>query len=276
MSATILIIDADPVQLRLLETMVHQFGYQAETAASTEAMLARLQALSAAQVDLAILDLAMPNGMAVLARLRERGAKLPIIVRTARGSVESVVPLMRLGAQDFVVNPVAPERLQVAIKNALATARLAEEVRFLSRRARGTLAFQDLAGASAEMARAIRQGEKAANWPFPCFSKGSPVPARKFSRARSTALQAGAAAPSRPSIAAPRQTISRACCLGAKRGRVPPKRPSANASRRGAARFFSTGSANCRWKRRRGFCASSKRARSIAPGRNAHRAPMSA
>ena len=184
MSATILIIDADPVQLRLLETMVHQFGYQAETAASTEAMLARLQALSAAQVDLAILDLAMPNGMAVLARLREQGAKLPIIVQTARGSVESVVPLMRLGAQDFVVNPVAPERLQVAIKNALATARLAEEVRFLSRRAHGTLAFQDLAGASAEMARAIRQGEKAAKLAIPVLLEGEPGAGKEiFARA---------------------------------------------------------------------------------------------
>src|SRR5271156_334069 len=120
MSATILIIDADPVQRRLVETLVHQFGYQAETAASTEAMLARLQALSAPPVDLAILDLAMPNGCAMLARLRERALSLPIIVQTARGSVESMVPLMRLGAQDFVVNPVAPERLQVAIKNALA------------------------------------------------------------------------------------------------------------------------------------------------------------
>ena len=164
MSPKILIADDDPVQRRLLETLVHQFGYQAETVESGEAVLARLQASSAAPVDLVILDLVMPNldGMAVLSRLRERGEKFPIIVQTSRTSVESAVPAMRLGAYDFVVKPVGPERLQVAIKNALAAARLAEEVSFLTRRAFGTLAFKDLAGDSVEMARAVRQGERAA------------------------------------------------------------------------------------------------------------------
>ena len=133
MSPKILIADDDPVQRRLLETLVHQFGYQAETVESGEAVLARLQAPSAAPVDLVIFDLVMPNldGMAVLSRLRERGEKRPIIVQTSPASVELAIPAMRLGAHDFVVKPVGPERLHVAIKNALATARLAEELSFL-------------------------------------------------------------------------------------------------------------------------------------------------
>jgi DNA-binding NtrC family response regulator len=186
MSARILIADDDPVQRRFLETLVHQFGYQAETAESGEAMLVRLQASGAAPIDLAILDLALPNldGMAVLSRLRERGEKLPIIVQTSRASVGSAVPAMRLGAHDFVVKPIGPERLQVAIKNALATARLAEEVRFLSRRAFGTLAFEDLAGDSAEMARAVRQGERAAKLAVPVLLEGEPGAGKEiFARA---------------------------------------------------------------------------------------------
>ena len=51
MSERILIVDDDPVQRRLLETLVHQFGYQAETVESGEAVLTRLQASSAAPVD---------------------------------------------------------------------------------------------------------------------------------------------------------------------------------------------------------------------------------
>jgi len=185
MSARILIAADDPLQRRLLETLVHQFGYQAETA-ETEAAAARLQALSALPVDLAILDLAPPNldGMAVLSRLREQGEKLPIIVQTSRASVDAVASLMRLGAQDFVVKPPAPERLQVAIKNALAAARLAEEVRFLTRRAFATLALQDLAGTSAEMARAVRQGEKAAKLAIPVLLEGEPGAGKEiFARA---------------------------------------------------------------------------------------------
>ena len=69
---------------------------------------------------------------------------------------------------------VGPERLQVAIKNALAAARLAEEVSFLTRRAFGTLAFKDLAADSVEMARAVRQGERAAKLAIPVLLEGEP------------------------------------------------------------------------------------------------------
>src|SRR6202047_2230167 len=129
MSPHTLLADEDPaLRRRPLETLVHQCGYQAETVASGEAVLARLQTSSAAPVDLVILDLVMANldGMVVLSRLRERREKRPIIVQTSRASVESAVPAMRLGAHDFVVKPVGPERLQVAIKNALAAARRAD------------------------------------------------------------------------------------------------------------------------------------------------------
>src|ERR1700730_13068814 len=186
MSPKILIVDDDPVQRRLLETLVHQFGYQAETVECGEAVLARRQASSAAPVDLVILDLVMPNldGMVVLSRLRERGEKRPIIVQTSRASVESAVPAIRLGAHDFVVKPVGPERLQIAIKNALASTRLAEEVRFLSRQAFGTLVFKDLAGNSMEMVRAVRQGERAAKLAIPVLLEGEPGTGKEiFARA---------------------------------------------------------------------------------------------
>ena len=266
MSPKILIADDDPVQRRLLETLVHQFGYQAETVESGEAVLARLQASSAAPVDLVILDLVMPNldGMAVLSRLRERGAKLPIIVQTSPASVESAVPAMRLGAHDFVVKPVGPERLQVAIKNALAADRLAEEVSFLTRRAFGTLAIQGPRG------RQRGNGSRR-----PAGRKGGKIRHPRASRRRAWHRQGNFRARDPRGFRPPRRrvrdfqlrrlrrTISNGCCLAAKRGRfpAPPEKTLANASRRGAARFFSTGSANCRLRRRGGFCASFKRAR---------------
>ncbi|MGH6839461.1 MAG: sigma-54-dependent transcriptional regulator [Methylocella sp.] len=173
MSATILIAGDDFPQRRLIATLVHQFGYQALTVATSEA-LARLHASRASPVDLAILDLVNSDGLAVLARLRELAEKLPIIVQTSKAAVDEVIRAMHLGARDFVVKPVGPERLRVAIKNALATARLEEEVRFLTRRAVGALAFKDLGGGSAEMARAIRQGEKAAKLAIPVLLEGEP------------------------------------------------------------------------------------------------------
>ncbi len=73
-------------------------------------------------VNLVVLDLVMPDldGMGVLSRMRQREITTPAIVQTAHGSIEAVISAMRAGAVDFVVKPVGAERLQVAIKNALA------------------------------------------------------------------------------------------------------------------------------------------------------------
>ena len=70
-----------------------------------------------------VLDLVMPDldGLGVLARMREAGLDIPVIVQTAHGGIDNVVSVMRAGATDFVVKPASPERLQVSLRNALAT-----------------------------------------------------------------------------------------------------------------------------------------------------------
>lgn len=174
MSARILIADDDPVQRQLLETLCHRLGYEAETTESGEAALARLRSLSGPPIGLLILDLVMPDldGMAVLASLKEAGSSLPVIVEISQSGVESALAAIRAGAHDFVVKPAGPERLLVAIKNALAAARLAEEVRHFSRWSSAGLALDDLIGESAEMARAVRQAEKAAKLAIPILLEG--------------------------------------------------------------------------------------------------------
>lgn len=187
MFAKILIADDDPIQRHLLESLCHRFGYEAETVASGEAVLARLRVTGvAAPISLLLLDLVMPDldGMAVLARLKEAGLSVPLIVLTSAGGVESALAAVRAGASDFLVKPAGPERLQVAIKNTLAAARLSEEVRFLENRSCGALAFRDLAGGSTGMARAIRQGEKAAKSTLPVLLEGEPGTGKEsFARA---------------------------------------------------------------------------------------------
>lgn len=186
MSPQILIAGDDSVQRQLLESLCHRFGYETETVASGEAALGRLHASGGESFNLLILDLLMPDldGMAVLARLKEEGPKLPIVVLTSEGGRDTALTAIRAGAYDFVEKPAAAERLQVAIKNALAAARLAEEVRFLGRRASKTLAFKDLAGQSPEMARAVRQGEKAAKSAIPVLLEGEPGTGKEvFARA---------------------------------------------------------------------------------------------
>ncbi|MCA3643524.1 MAG: sigma-54-dependent Fis family transcriptional regulator [Methylobacterium sp.] len=186
MSATLLIVDDDPVQRRLLTEMVRRFGYQPEPVEGGAQALDRLNDRSKPKIDAMVLDLVMPelDGMTVLARLKAMEQAPPVIVQTAHGSIDAVISAMRAGATDFVVKPVGAERLQVSINNALRVDALEGEVRRLSKRGSGALQFSDLASSSPDMTRAIRLGERAARSGIPVLLEGeSGVGKEVFARA---------------------------------------------------------------------------------------------
>ena len=164
MPETILIVDDDPVQRRLLEAMTGRFGYQALTADGGDAALTLLCGPEAPRIDCVILDLVMPDldGLGVLAKMRERGLRIPVIVQTAHGGIDNVVSAMRAGAADFVVKPAAPERLQVSLRNALATSALEGELQRIKHARAGTLTFRDLVSRSPQMQVVMRTAGKAA------------------------------------------------------------------------------------------------------------------
>ena len=174
MASTILIADDDPIQRRLLSEMVKRFGYEFVLAEDGAAALAILRNDAGARIDVAILDLVMPelDGMGVLAAMRQEDIAVPVVVQTSHGSIETVISAMRAGATDFVVKPVGAERLQVSIKNALRVEALEGEIRRINRRAAGLLTFRDLVTRSAEMDRVIRLGERAAKSAIPVLLEG--------------------------------------------------------------------------------------------------------
>ena len=172
MSVTVLIVDDDPVQRRLLEAMVQRFGYQAVTAEGGDAALRLLG--GSQPIDCVVLDLVMPDldGLGVLARMREAGLDIPVIVQTAHGGIDNVVSVMRAGATDFVVKPASPERLQVSLRNALAAKALAGELRRLKRSRDGTLTIADVITRSETMGPVLRAAEKAAASAIPVLIGG--------------------------------------------------------------------------------------------------------
>jgi DNA-binding NtrC family response regulator len=174
MTDTVLIVDDDPVQRRLLEAMLKRFGYDVASAENGDAALTLLGMPEGERFSAIVLDLNMPglDGMGVLAALRERGIEIPVIVQTANASIETVVTAMRAGAIDFVVKPVGAERLQVSLRNALKLGALEHELRHIKRRASNTLGFRDLATKSPDMARVVRLAERAAKSNIPILIEG--------------------------------------------------------------------------------------------------------
>jgi DNA-binding NtrC family response regulator len=100
MAATILIADDDAVQRRLVENMVQKCGYEALVVESGDAALALLTASDAPAVDAVVLDLVMPglDGLGVLAKMRDAGLNIPVIVQTAHGGIDNVVSARGGGA----------------------------------------------------------------------------------------------------------------------------------------------------------------------------------
>jgi DNA-binding NtrC family response regulator len=173
-SERILIVDDDPVQRRLLDNMVRKFGYEPLVAEGGDGAVAMLCAPNSAQVDAVVLDLVMPDldGLGVLAKMREAGLNIPVIVQTAHGGIDNVVTAMRAGAADFVVKPASPERLQVSLRNALATSALQGEVARMKRSRAGTLGLRDIISKSPRMQPVLRLAQKAATSTIPVLIEG--------------------------------------------------------------------------------------------------------
>jgi len=174
MSERILVVDDDPVQRRLLDNMVRKFGYEPVLADGGDAALAVLTKEDGATVDAVVLDLVMPDldGLGVLAKMREAGLTIPVIVQTAHGGIDNVVTAMRAGATDFVVKPVGAERLSVSLRNALAAGALEGELARIKRSRAGTLGFRDIITRSARMKVILTAAQKAANSAIPVLIEG--------------------------------------------------------------------------------------------------------
>src|SRR5438477_6412377 len=186
MAASILIVDDDAVARRLVENMVQKCGYETLVVESGDAAIAMLTAPDAPGIDAVVLDLVMPglDGMGVLAKIREAGLNIPVVVQTAHGGIDNVVSAMRAGAQDFVVKPVGMERLQVCLRNALNTSALKGELQRIKHSREGRLTFADIITRSETMASVLRIAQKAAASTIPVLVEGeSGVGKELFARA---------------------------------------------------------------------------------------------
>jgi len=174
MTQTVLIVDDDPVQRRLLEAAISRMGLQTLTAPGGGPALDLLLSPKGEQVALMLLDLVMPDvdGIEVLTKLRAVNQNIAVIVLTANGGIDSAVEAMRAGASDFLVKPASPERIKVSIQNALKLGALTGEVTRLKKKQQNRLVFGDLIAKSASMRQIVRIGSRAALSTIPILIEG--------------------------------------------------------------------------------------------------------
>ena len=100
----ILVVEDDSVLASALTRALTQSAYAVDLVGDGEAAN---HALSSTTYDLVVLDLALPkvDGLAVLRRLRDRRLQTPVLILTARDTLEDRVTGLDLGADDYMTKP---------------------------------------------------------------------------------------------------------------------------------------------------------------------------
>src|SRR5262249_29889271 len=118
MTPTVLIVDDEKNILLTLAQSLQLAGYKTELASTAQVAF---DLVSAKPIDAVLMDVKMPDldGLSALARLAETHPRLPVIMMSGHGTIDTAVKATQLGACDFLEKPISRERLLVALRNSL-------------------------------------------------------------------------------------------------------------------------------------------------------------
>lgn len=111
----ILVVEDEEGIARVIDRGLRGAGYRTTVVGDG---LAALEAVAEADVDLVVLDVGLPrmDGFTVLRMLRTMEDPVPVIMCTARDSVEDTVSGLESGADDYLAKPFRVEELLARVK----------------------------------------------------------------------------------------------------------------------------------------------------------------
>jgi DNA-binding NtrC family response regulator len=170
-SATLLIVDDEETTRQVLKATAEDSGLLVETAATTEAALA---ILDAHPVDIVITDLKVPQigGRELLQQLRATMPHVAVIVLTQYGSIESAIELTRMGAADYVTKPFNVADVKNKLEHIVHSLELDQENRVLREQLKTRPGFGGLIGVSPKMQRVYKLIEKVSEHNYPVLILG--------------------------------------------------------------------------------------------------------
>ncbi len=181
---SLLLIDSDPAERRLVAATASRAGWSLANAVS-EGALELLKGPHGREVRAALLsgwnDQSGPDLIAALKRARP---DLPIIVLAGGESLSCAVDAMRAGANDFLVRPVAPERLIEALSAHRDRRRAAGELAPLAEKMAPVIPLDEMIGAAPDFRAALAVAAKSARNRLPILVIGEPGAGKEtFARA---------------------------------------------------------------------------------------------
>jgi DNA-binding NtrC family response regulator len=170
----LMLVDDEPAQCRLVSAIAGRAGWRTIFARDAETAIAMLGTQEGMMLDAIILDQWVPGSDAavLIAELKSRRPALPVLLLTAVGSTESAIEAMRAGASDYIIKPVAAERLIAALSLATDHAKDFGELNPLSEKIAHPLAFDEIIGTAPAFRSALAIAAKAARSKAPVFIQG--------------------------------------------------------------------------------------------------------
>jgi two-component system nitrogen regulation response regulator NtrX len=154
MAHDILIVDDEPDIRALIEGILADEGYGTRQAANSDQAIA---AFRQRRPSLVILDIWLQNskldGLGILQAMHSEEPRVPCVMISGHGTIETAVQAIQQGAYDFIEKPFKADRLLLIVARALEAARLQREVSELKLRAG---AENDIVGVSSAVAQ-LRQ-----------------------------------------------------------------------------------------------------------------------
>lgn len=173
----VLIVDDETNTLKACATILRMNGLQDVVTESDSRRV--MDVMAAGGIDVVILDLYMPHvsGMELLPRLRECYPQTPVIIVTAAYEVERAVDCIKMGAFDYMIKPVEPERLIITLQKAFECRELTDQVASLrdhlvEDKLDNPAVFEDIVSGSRKMRSIFQYLEVVAKSPQPVLITG--------------------------------------------------------------------------------------------------------
>lgn len=124
----ILIVDDEPDIRMLVEAILKDEGYEARCAGTSDEALVAYRARRPALVILDVwLQGSKLDGIGILDVLHQEVPRVPVIMFSGHGTIETAVAAIQRGAYDFIEKPFNSDRLLLVVKRALEAAKLERE-----------------------------------------------------------------------------------------------------------------------------------------------------
>src|SRR3569833_3167196 len=144
----LMLIDDEPAQCRLITAPASRYGWRTLVVKDSETAIATLGTREGMQLSAIVLDQWVPGdgACALIAALKRRRPALPILMLTTSASPLLAVEAMRDGATEYLVKPVAPDRLMQALRNATTRETPKDALSHLSEKLGAPLDFASMVG----------------------------------------------------------------------------------------------------------------------------------